>query len=191
MLPAGGSEFFNALLEVENPAHENGHSSLPKASSGHELFVIGTSTQASRKFIAAARRRKTPVVSLPQELVWGAKFTAAAVESVAHRVLAALAEHPRVIMNVGLPPVKDSHVAQRLSDDVVSVAERVLRRVPVARVFAEGGATAAELVRRMGWARLEVIRELAPGVATLAVNGDSSVLFTIKPGSYAWPAKWT
>ncbi len=94
-------------------------------------------------------------------------------------------------MSVGLPLVKDSGVAQKLSNNVVSVAERVLRRTPVARIYAEGGATAAELVRRMGWARLEVIRELAPGVATLAVNGDNSFLLTIKPGSYAWPAKWT
>ena len=49
-----------------------------------------------------------------------------------------------------------------------------MRQVPVARVFAEGGATAAELVRRMGWPRLTVLRELAPGVATLAVEGGES-----------------
>ena len=106
-------------------------------------------------------------------------------------VLAALASHPRVILSVGLPQVLDAGVAQRFSNDVVSIAERVLQQTSVARVFAEGGATAAELVRRMGWARLEVVRELAPGVATLAVNGDTSFLLTIKPGSYTWPAKWT
>lgn len=190
MLPAGGSEFFNALLEVEKPAHENGHSTLPNGS-GHELFVVGTSTQAARKFVAAARRKKTPVFCLPQELVWGAQFAPAAIEAVSHRLLAALAIHPRVILSVGLPQVRDADVAQRLSHNVVSIAEHALKQMPVARVFAEGGATAAELVRRMGWARLEVVRELAPGVATLAVNGDTSFLFTIKPGSYAWPAKWT
>ncbi len=64
MLPAGGSEFFNALLEAENPGHANGHGSFPKELKGHELFVIGTSTEASRKFIAEAaswpRRRFYP-----------------------------------------------------------------------------------------------------------------------------------
>jgi len=78
-----------------------------------------------------------------------------------------------------------------LSHFVVQIAELVLRRVPIANVFAEGGATAAELVRRMGWARLTVQREHAPGVATLAVEGGQSILLTIKPGTYVWPAKWT
>jgi uncharacterized protein YgbK (DUF1537 family) len=191
MLPAGGSEFFNALLEVENPVAENGHGEGWKNAPGREFFVIGTSTQAARKFVVTARQRKTPVLSLPQELAWGAEFTPAAVEAVSQRVIGAFAGHDRVILNVGLPPVRDAQVAQRLSHQVVCVAQRVLRQVPVARIFAEGGATAAELVRCMDWARLEVVRELAPGVATLAVNAERSILLTIKPGSYSWPAKWT
>lgn len=190
MLPAGGSEFFNALLEVEQPVEENGHTNGHENGAGSEFFIVGTSTQAARKFVASARKRKTPVFSLPQELAWGAEFTPAAVDAVAQRVIAALAENPRVLLNVGLPQVRDVQVAQQLSDSVVRIAERVLRRVKVERIFAEGGATAAELVRRMGWPRLEVIRELAPGVATLALNAERSVLLTIKPGSYAWPAKW-
>ena len=167
MLPAGGAEFFNALLAAPLGA------------------------LAARKFVVAARRQTTPVVSLPQELAWGAVFSATAVAAVTQRVVAAFALRPRVILNVGLPPVRDAEIAGRLSDHVVRVAERVLRQVPVARVFAEGGATAAELVRRMGWARLEVMRELAPGVATLAVAGEKNLWLTIKPGTYAWPVEWT
>jgi uncharacterized protein YgbK (DUF1537 family) len=73
----------------------------------------------------------------------------------------------------------------------VDIAELVLRRVAVKNIFAEGGATSAELVRRMNWPRLEVCREWAPGVATLAVAGEHSQWLTIKPGSYAWPEQWT
>ncbi len=203
MLPAGGSEFFNALLNsgtgvppVSFEAAKNelvgSHGRDARATTAErEFFVVGTSTQAARKFVAAQRQRKTPVFSLPQELAWGAEFTPAAVEAVAQRVVAGLESHPRVILNVGLPQVRDAAVAGRLSENVVRVAERVLRRLCVACVFAEGGATAAELVRRMGWARLTVLRELAPGVATLAVEGEKNLLLTIKPGTYAWPAKWT
>jgi hypothetical protein len=43
----------------------------------------------------------------------------------------------------------------------------------------------------MGWSRLTVLQELAPGVATLAVGDKESIVLTIKPGTYAWPAKWT
>jgi len=191
MLPAGGAEFFNALLAAEDQVDINGHAAAESIVGGRQFFVVGTSTQAARKFVVSERRRKTPVFSLPQELSWGAEFTAAAVAAVTQRVVGAFDLCPRVILNVGLPQVRDVEVARRLSEHVVRVAERVLRQARVERVFAEGGATAAELVRRMGWARLSVVRELAPGVATLAVEGDEKFLLTIKPGTYVWPAEWT
>jgi uncharacterized protein YgbK (DUF1537 family) len=202
MLPAGGSEFFGALLasgagpspasrtrssdhEVEEP---NGPDA--NAASRRELFVCGTSTESARKFAATARRRKTPVFSLPRELMWGADFSVAAQDAVAQRAVAAFETNSRIILNVGLPSVRNMAVARHLSDYVVQIAERVLRRTTVPNVFAEGGATSAELVRRMGWPRLTVLRELAPGVARLAA-GDERIILTIKPGTYAWPAKWT
>ena len=187
MLPAGGAEFFNALLASANGnSKESGARETP-AFSGKEFFIAGTSTQAARKFTAAARRNKTPVFSLPQELAWGATFSEAAIEAVSQRVIDGFEDSQRVILNVGLPQVRDKDVARRLSGHIVRVAERVLRSARIENVFAEGGATAAELVRCMDWPRLEIVRELAPGVATLAVEGDKNFLLTIKPGSYSWP----
>lgn len=199
MLPAGGSEFFGALLAANfgAPTSRRRNTSIADTQPGgrmlpeRDLFVCGTSTESARKFVAAARRRKTPVFSLPRELMWGADFSVAAQEAVTQRVFAAFEANPRVILSVGLPPVRNPAVARQLSDCVVKIAERVLRQLPVPNVFAEGGATSAELVRRMGWARLTVLRELAPGVARLAVDGAQSLTLTIKPGTYAWPAKWT
>jgi uncharacterized protein YgbK (DUF1537 family) len=201
MLPAGGAEFFDALLHRGSHASPFGSEVSKKtgASDAHgpdaaaikEFFIIGTSTPSARKFVAAERRKKTPVFALPQELVWGATFSSAAVTAVARRIAAALDANPRVILNVGLPQVRDAGITGRLSAQVVLVAAQVLRCVPVQKVFAEGGATAAELVRRMAWARLEVVRELAPGVATLAVGARRKIFLTIKPGTYAWPAQWT
>ena len=200
MLPAGGSEFFGALLKIGLPASQPGKEdsstqivrempAIPGAE--REFFISGTSTHEARQFAAAAKRNRTPVFSLPQELAWGAEFTPAAVTAVAQRVVAGFDEHSRVILAVGLPSVRDVEIARKLSKCVVSVAERVMRQVPVTRIFAEGGATAAELVRRMGWPRLTVRRELAPGVATLAVAEGEAILLTIKPGTYSWPAQWT
>ena len=190
VLSAGGSEFFNALLgdKISRPATAEIFST---PATGPEFFVSGTSTREARQFLQTEKRRKTPVFSLPQELAWGAAFTPEAVAAVTERVVAGFREHARVVLAVGLPTVRDVAIARQLSNSVVLVAGKVLGQVPVARVYAEGGATAAELVRRMGWSRLSVLRELAPGVATLAVDGGESILLTIKPGTYAWPAEWT
>src|SRR5215472_1389020 len=104
-------------------------------------------------------------------MMWGAELSDAAAEAITRRVTAAFEVHPRVILGVGLPLVRNAAIARRLSHFVVRIAESVLRRVRIANVFAEGGATSAELVGCMGWARLAVQQELAPGVAVLAVEG--------------------
>ena len=191
LLPAGGSEFFSALLDTEHVAAPAREIPLPESAPGRELFVCGTFTESARKFINAARQHKTPVFSLPQEMMWGSELSAPAAETITRRVVAAFDLHSRVILNVGLPLVRNVAIARRLSHFLVGIAGSVLQRVRIANVFAEGGATSAELVRYMGWARMAVQQELAPGVAVLAIDGSESTLLTIKPGTYAWPAKWT
>jgi D-threonate/D-erythronate kinase len=192
MLSAGGSEFFSALLSAERKqAGARPAGASANGTAARELFICGTAAQSARKFIKAARERGTPVFSLPLELAWRAEFTPGAAEVISHRVVAAFGSASRVILCVGLPPVRVVSVARRLSGHLVQIAEMVLRRVAVDHVYAEGGATAAELVRRMGWARLSVEAEPAPGVATLAVEGNTAQLLTVKPGTYAWPEQWT
>jgi hypothetical protein len=49
-----------------------------------------------------------------------------------------------------------------------------------------GGATALDILKNKGQ-RLNVKKEIAPGIVTM-VNEQSKELFTVKPGSYLWPA---
>jgi uncharacterized protein YgbK (DUF1537 family) len=74
-----------------------------------------------------------------------------------------------------------------LAGHLADAAERLLRRSRVCHIYVEGGATAVELVCRMGWRRLTLLDELAPGVATLAIADNPSLRLTIKPGTYSWP----
>jgi uncharacterized protein YgbK (DUF1537 family) len=81
---------------------------------------------------------------------------------------------------------------QVLGGHLSAVVEQVLSRQPVDRLFVEGGATAAALVRQLGWERLRVCREWATGVVSMHAErvppaGRARPLLTMKPGSYAWP----
>ncbi|HET7624017.1 MAG TPA: four-carbon acid sugar kinase family protein [Verrucomicrobiae bacterium] len=168
----------------------NGERVIRDARSGRaprELFVCGTLSKAARAFLSSARASGTPVFSLPRELVWGAEFTAAASEIIGRKIVGAFENHSRVILTVGLRTVRERAVSMRLASHLAQLAGAVLRRVEVSRIYAEGGTTAAELAQEMGWGRLQVLEELAPGVATLAVDGGSPMRLTIKPGSYLWP----
>jgi uncharacterized protein YgbK (DUF1537 family) len=191
ILPVGGSEFFGALLAKE--LHGAAPPVLEEFQFGadRQLFICGTVSKAGRHLVRSARKARVPVFTLPHELVWGNDLSPGAHEAISQRIVEAFATGRRVVLGVGLPPVRNLHTARRLSENLVEIAERVLRQAKVKYVFAEGGATSAELVRRMKWSRLEVRREWAPGVATLAVTGENSLWLTIKPGSYSWPEAWT
>ena len=180
-LMAGGAEFFGALMKPTPSVP------TPTLAPGQELFVCGSASEATQKFVSGQAQQGVPVFSLPDKLAMVGVFDATEVCALAARVVSALQEEPRVILHAGLPQVKDVSLAEMLAVHLVRVVKSVLRLVSVDHVFAEGGATAVALARCMGWRRLAVKAELAPGVVTLSVIGGGSPLLTIKPGSYAWP----
>jgi uncharacterized protein YgbK (DUF1537 family) len=191
LLPVGGSEFFDALLNEALAEAPPSNTYTIDFALGEQLFICGTASKSVNLLVKSARRSGVPVFGLPQELMWGQGFSEGARTVISQRVVQAFRRSQRVILWVGLPPVPEMATARRLSKHLVDIAELVLRRVPVKNILAEGGATSAELVRRMNWSRMKVLREWAPGVATLALAGEHSQWLTIKPGSYSWPEQWT
>jgi D-threonate/D-erythronate kinase len=187
-LAVGGSEFFsNRLAGAPKQA-----AAMPiDFKHGPQLFICGTASESVVSFVKASREAGWPVFGLPSELATGAAFTGASRDLISNQVVEALKIHRRVILHIGLPQVRDTMVARELADHLVELASVVLRGWPVPCIFAEGGSTAAALVRQMHWPRLQVRYEWAPGVVTLAMDGERSPWLTIKPGSYAWPNEWT
>jgi len=109
------------------------------------------------------------------------------VKRISRRVAAALRLSPVVILRVGLPRVREPRRARSLATHLVRIAASVLRQSQASQIYVEGGATAIELVRRMGWKRLMVLREIALGVAAFRVAAARPLCLTMKPGSYTWP----
>jgi uncharacterized protein YgbK (DUF1537 family) len=194
ILPAGGAEFFAALLAARgycSSAASDVSSATTTQADGKELFVCGSSSESSKRFVSAARENGIPVISLPMALAHGDQLTAETAGALAGEAVASFAAHRRVILNIGLPFIGDRAVAARLVPLLVRVAAAVLGQAPIGEVFVEGGATAVELARRMEWSRLTVCRELAPGVARLIVAGERPLKLTVKPGTYEWPGALT
>jgi uncharacterized protein YgbK (DUF1537 family) len=188
LLLAGAAEFFGALLAATGHTVLSSPAPVVGAPAGtNELFVCGTTSDSARAFVRASLERGIPVFSLPAELAQGAELAPSVLETIARQAASAFESSRRVLLNIGLPPVGERAIAKRLASDLTQLAERVLRRGHVGHVYAEGGATAVELFRRMGWFRLTVLQELAPGVATLGPQPGNSPRVTIKPGTYSWP----
>jgi uncharacterized protein YgbK (DUF1537 family) len=189
ILPAGAAGFFAAMLQATGHQMESPVRTSLGLRPERELFVCGSASQSTRDFIVDMRACGVPVFGLPASLAQGAAFTGAGRDGLAERVAVAWQSHRRVVLEIGLLPASDSTVARGLADRLADLAHAVLERGGGAHVYAEGGATAVALAQRMGWERLKVVHQLPPGAATLQVAGQSAFLFTVKPGSYAWPSE--
>jgi uncharacterized protein YgbK (DUF1537 family) len=190
VLAAGASEFFGAYLRAL------GHAAVGRAlkgspgGAGRALFVCGSTSATSRAFCRQSEARGVPVCRLPMPLLDkpGPGLDAGAlVERWEDEIASALSSHARAVAAIDRPLCPGPGMPQVLGEYLGRAVECVLRRVAVACVCVEGGATAASLLRRMGWARLCVCREWATGVTTCRVEDQAAPLVTIKPGSYAWP----
>lgn len=184
-LPAGAAEFFSAWLRSLGlrcvPVRM---AVLPE---GRELFVCGSASAATRQFVRAARRAGVRVVSLNGASPAGGAGLADARRL--RRAEDALRRGGRVILATPSVSIRDGRRARRVARQLVGLAAALIRRGKVEQVFAEGGATAAALARRLGWRRLRVIAELAPGVVALTPLSAWRAVLVVKPGSYPWPVR--
>jgi len=187
-LPAGASEFFGAFLRANGfqPAEKDFQRS---ESTRHatDLFVCGSTSVYSRSFCKRCAARGIPVLRMPPGLFAIDPQSPKLIRAWADAVVRALESHPRVMVAIDRPLCRDPGMPQILSSHLSTVVEQVIHRHPVDRLYAEGGATAVALRRRLGWKRLRVRRELATGVVCMQIVGQTRPLVTMKPGSYAWP----
>jgi uncharacterized protein YgbK (DUF1537 family) len=183
VLPAGAAEFFGALLSARG--HSPGKApAMPDP--GSELFVCGSASESTRRFINASRNRGVPVFGLSRELACASEPAPVERDLLAREAATELTRHRRVVLALDLPPL-DRKLGPAMAGRLAEVALAVLACAPAAQVFAEGGATAACLARRAGWHRLEVVHEYAQGVVGTLTPTQPSRRFALKPGSYAWP----
>lgn len=190
VLAAGASEFFGAYLKALGyPPTERLVRARPDVEC-RDLFVCGSTSAGSRSFCRQSEARGVPVVRLPERLLQQAVHAPGAealVEQWADAIVRALSDHSRVVAAIDRPVCPQPGMPQVLGEYLGAAVELALARARVDRLFAEGGATAAALVRRMGWTCLRVRREWATGAVTCAVEGQDAPLVSMKPGSYAWP----
>jgi len=176
-LLAGAGEFFEALLdhrtprlpdEAPGPADATGASELGE---GVTLLTCGSFTSWPERW-RRAHERGVPIFELPEEPRW---------------VVQALERHHVALLGIG-----DQRVHQRMapSELVESLAEcvaGVLHHGHIDRLLLEGGATAAAVMRCLGWTRLRACRPPGPGVGAFTPYTPPRSRLFIKPGSYSWP----
>jgi uncharacterized protein YgbK (DUF1537 family) len=162
-LPAGGADFFRAWLTSRITAD-------PKPSSG--VWPIGpalllhgtTASTAGESALVFSGLRPPPTERVALAL---------------HQDAAATISASPHTLNDATAPAK---VAKAFGELTLSLLDSDAFR----HLLIAGGATAATVLKALGWQRLSVVRVWAPGVVSLQPE-DPAFTVTLKPGSYPWP----
>jgi uncharacterized protein YgbK (DUF1537 family) len=195
-MPAGAAEFFGAVLSAAGlQPRERLCVEVMPAGDTSALFVCGSTSAYSRSFCGSCEARGLPVLRMPLGLFECAAESRTGPQ--AHRLILEWAEatvtalrlHRRAMVAIDRPPRRDPGLPQALGSYLSELTGQVLRKQNVDHLLVEGGATAAALVRGLGWRRLSVRRELQAGVVCLQAEGIARPLLTMKPGSYTWPTE--
>jgi len=163
-LAAGGADFFRAWLPGRcQPGAAPARDFMPSCPA---LMLHGTtaSTAGARTLMFNGLRAPPPV------------RVAAALRQ---RQAVAVAATPLTLAD----PLAPTHIAQGFAGMTRSLRDAGAFR----HLLVAGGATAASVLRALGWQRLTVTHVWGPGVVSLQ-PASLDFIVTLKPGSYPWPA---
>ncbi len=184
-LPAGGGEFFSALLGQRglNPPAPS-REFLPGSPT---LIVSGTTSSAGSTLRASARRDGVTLLPLPGTIASDRATAAADIEAWTKAVRARLAESGVALIVYDGPIVSGPLVAGAIRRAFAQCVGELVQRGALQHVIVEGGATAVAIARELDWRELRLAHEWSHGVASLRPVNHASLVLTMKPGSYAWP----
>lgn len=185
-LPAGGVDFFGALLALR--AQESSQQVPCETSAVTTLFVCGSAAAWMNGRASQFAERHLPHVTVGSAAFGGA-WTPESESALGSEMAAMMQCSSRGAVAVGRPvqhlPFAPAILADRLCSGVV----KALGSCNVDRICVEGGATGAALLKRLGWTRLQVVRQWAGGVVELRALDHELPTLVLKVGSYDWPAE--
>ena len=180
VLPAGGADFFSAILSRE---FKLGPWRCEIDPSGDHLFICGSASASSALAIRDAEARGVPVVPMAAHIFNALAPDETDISQWASQVIDCLRSNHKALVCVNHPPVPQQ--ALRVRQMLAKLTQTILKVYPPAMLWIEGGATAAAIVDEMKWRSWSVVGTLSPGVVELLAGNQRLI---IKPGSYAWPA---
>jgi D-threonate/D-erythronate kinase len=165
-LPAGGADFFRAWLKTQTITRRAvSRYSLP---TGGTLLLHGTTVAALNARALVFDGRRPPST---------------------RAVIAALQVHGAVAVAASPTTLHDPGAPAAISLGFARLARNLHEAGAFRHLLIAGGATAATVLRALGWTSFKAIRVWGSGVVTLQPTAAPEFAVTVKPGSYPWPDK--
>ncbi len=183
---AGGGEFFEAILKNKG-FFKKTIAAQEEYSNKKVLFVCGSSSDSSRQALQEAEGFGVRICRMPESLFRSAHSGDKGFQQWSNETTGSFENNHSVIMAIDREVVGNAEFAGKLRSIMAKTVLAVLRKIPLKELFVEGGATASEIVGRLGWSRFEACNQLGAGVVRMKVLQSNDICLTVKPGSYPWP----
>ena len=182
-LPAGGADFFEVLLGLTGRGHSTAtpERAVSRAAAiaragvpdltGPTLLVCGSAAVWETRLREAAEYR-IPAFAMPHELT---------------EIERAWNSAGCILLGIGNGPFTRELGSKALLKGLARTVIALHRTRAAGRLCLEGGATAAAVVRELGWQRLTALEAFLSGVGVLRPSGAADPVLWIKPGTYHWP----
>ncbi|HEY0340124.1 MAG TPA: four-carbon acid sugar kinase family protein [Steroidobacteraceae bacterium] len=173
-LCAGGVDFFRALLRKCQASRVSGSNGEPVVThrQAATLVICGSAAWWERRQ-QQARDCGLRAFGFPLNPV---------------EIAGALENGGSVLVGIGGNPSANSVSPVVLAQSLAARCEEILRHARVERLLLEGGATAAAVLRQLGWTRLIAGERWPGGFCAFQPGGKVRPSVFVKPGSYDWPA---
>lgn len=184
-LPAGGSGFFEALLQLDFPeVHANGNHEFFLGK--NVLFIFGSTYPKETVILHKFREAGVEIMNLP-DLLFSGNFPEPALQRWSEKIAAKVRSKGRVALTTVFEVQNESILPTTIRDVVGQLVKKVMDLVQMNDLFVEGGATAFQILSNLGVSRLEPFRELDFGIIQMHATHVMNLCITTKPGSYLWP----
>ncbi|MCH4551699.1 four-carbon acid sugar kinase family protein [Aestuariibaculum lutulentum] len=183
-LVAGSAAFFEQFL-IKNQLSLKNNSKSHQESFENYFLVSGSIHPNSVKFASELKQKGCPVLLFPDY------FLEKELEENRFKSWISLIEKEldsvgKAVLRVSNQVVKFENSSLLLKQRLSRVVKEVINRTRVEEIFIEGGATAYNILKTLGWNEFVPLTELSPGVVRLKKKNEE-VYITVKPGSYQWP----
>ena len=181
-LPAGGADFFKALLEEKIGLRRTRDYSLPKLKR-RILYITGSLHAQSRETLNILKKLGFTFYYVPEQAVGQDKYYRQWHE----KIRMSIRMVDKIIIARPENKISDGSGIRKITSLISDVVlQMIMDCDPEDEVFIEGGETASTVFRNLGNIMLEIKQVLTDGVVTLGLR-QPDVSITVKPGSYRWP----
>ncbi len=187
VLPAGGAEFFQAILEATGRSEIRKEKELFPLAGKKVLLICGTASSYSHGRRTEWKRAGLPVLELQPDDFLDDASGCRNLPRWVDGVREAFARKDFVVAGVALPVHPGAGPAHRIAEGMALVFSEVIRKEQPEELLIEGGATATVLFEHLNWSCFQPLEELAMGVTRLCPKDRMKPVVTLKPGSYPWP----